>query len=125
VEILERTRETELLLEAARDGVRHDLAAARMRAAGVRPEARPQHLARAALLQQQLVLCVEDEDRERTVQRALAGMAIGFALEAYLAIVVVDENQLLACVRDDLFTRHSNRLRDRRTLPESRPPESR
>src|SRR5688572_27717 len=125
VEILERTREAELLLQAACHGIRHGFAAARMRAAGIRPVPRPEHLALAALLQQQLVVAIEDEDRERTVQRALARMAIGLALEADLAIMVVDENQLLACVRDDLFTRHSNRLRDGRSWPGTRRPGSR
>src|SRR5918993_5493127 len=37
VQVLERAREPELLLEAARDRSRHRLAAARMRAARVRP----------------------------------------------------------------------------------------
>src|SRR5688500_12293041 len=122
VEKLERAGEAELLLQAARDGVCHRFAAARMRAAGIRPVTGPEHLALAALLQQQLVLAIEDEDRERAVQHAVAQMAIGLAFEADLAIVVVDEDQLLACVRDVLFTRHSNRLRDARAWPGIRPP---
>src|SRR5262245_14899287 len=96
VEILERTAEPELLLQPTRDGIRHRFAAARMRAARVRPVAGPQHLARAALLQQQLVVAIENEDRERAMQHSEAGVAIGLAFVADLAIVVVDENQLLA-----------------------------
>jgi hypothetical protein len=125
VEVLERTGEAELLLKAARDRLGHVLAAARMRATRVRPIARPQHLARRPLLQQQLIGGIEDEDRERTVQQPSARMGIGFSLEADLAVEVVDQDQLLACVRDDLFTRHSNPLRGAPATPGSRPRESR
>src|SRR5688572_14307829 len=125
IQILERARETELLREPPRDRQADRLAPARVRAAGIRPETRPEHLAQSALLEQELVVAIEDEDRERAMQDTLAHMAIGLGLEADLAILIVDEDQLLACVRDDLVTRHSNPLRVAPAWPGSRRRESR
>src|SRR5690606_28351093 len=80
VQKLERTREPELLLEPPDHGLLHRFAVARMRAARVRPVVRPERLRRGALLQQQLVVAVEHEDRERAMQHAVADVTFGLRL---------------------------------------------
>src|SRR5277367_4670288 len=51
-QIVQRAANPELLVEAAMDGFLHGFSAARMAAAAVRPEQRPEALARGALLKQ-------------------------------------------------------------------------
>src|ERR1700720_1452313 len=87
--------QTEFLAQAAMDGVVHALPTARMRAAGVGPVARPQALALRALLQKQFARGIEHEQRERAVQWADAEVRIGLRQEADLAVLAVDQNQLL------------------------------
>ena len=66
----ERAGQAEFLHQPTVDGARHTLAGTRMAAAAVRPVQRPQLLARTPLLQQQLIVVVENEQREGTVQCA-------------------------------------------------------
>src|SRR6202051_1714990 len=87
--------QAEFLLQAAPDGVVHILAQAWMRAAGVRPVARPQAFSFRALLHEQFARWIEHEHRERAVQRSVAKMRIGLCQEADLAIIAVHQNELL------------------------------
>src|SRR5690606_17141469 len=105
VDELEFRGHAELLLEPAMYGFIHLLARARMRAAGVGPVARPQPLLGAALLQQQLALLVEDEQRERPVQHAGGIVRLGLADGADLVVVLVDKHQQLAVIGNGFVTR--------------------
>src|SRR5690606_1848627 len=125
VEELERAREAELLLEPPRQRVLHRLAPARVRAARVRPVVRPERLRRRALLQQQLVAAVEDEDRECTVQHARAGMTLALRLRADLPIELIDEDKLLVLVGYDFVTHHLLEPPRSRASPEIPRPVSR
>src|SRR5690606_18472379 len=96
-----------------------------MRAARVRPVVRPERLRRGALLQQQLVVAVEHEDRERAMQHAVADVTFGLRLAADFPIELVDEDQRLPVVRYDFVTSHPFELPDSRPRPDNPPISSR
>src|SRR5579862_6804427 len=74
---------------------RHTLAVTRMAAAAVRPVERPELLARAALLQQELIVLIKNEQREGAVQGASARVAGCFVEMPDFSIRLVYQNQLV------------------------------
>jgi len=71
-----------------------------MTATTVRPKPGPQTLVLAALLQQQQALCIENKNRECTMQQANTVMALCFAAVTHFIVRVVNKNQIL------VFRRH-------------------
>src|SRR5258708_25441086 len=94
-----------------------------MAAAAVRPVQRPQTLRRRALLQQQLTVAVENEQRERPMQDAPAVMALGLAEVSYFAVGFIYEDEGFGiggdfdCAAATLpnFIRHKDKLHTVRT----------
>src|ERR1700733_13078057 len=86
------TAQPELLVEAALNGRLHGLPAPRMATAAVRPVERPQPLACRSLLQEQLTFVIEDQQRKRAMQNALAVVAQVLVQKPELAIGPVDED---------------------------------
>src|SRR6202034_806700 len=94
-EEMQRAGEAELLAQPAVDGGLHGLTTPRMAAAAVRPVQRPEPLGGGALLQQQLLPAVEDQQRKGAVQDTLTGMAARLVQVSQFAIGAVHENQRL------------------------------
>src|SRR6476469_2463729 len=93
--------QAEFLVQAASDGVVHLLAPAWMRAAGVRPVARPESFAHRTLLYEQFTRRVEHDHREGAVQRSTATMHSRLCHDAELPVIGVDQNQLLVVAGDN------------------------
>ena len=64
----------------------------------------PKPLVLSSLLQEKLALAVENEQRERAMESAVAIMAGRFVQGAYFFIVTIDENQGFGIVRDDVVS---------------------
>ena len=64
-----------------------------MTAAAVRPIERPKALGGRPLLQKELPHVIEDQQRKRAMQGALAVMAQVLAQEAHFAVGLIDQDQ--------------------------------
>src|ERR1700679_1150391 len=76
----------ELLAQPALSGRLHGLAAARMRAAAVGPVQGPEPLAGCPLLDEQVAVAVENQQRKGPMQNAVALVAASLAQTAHIAI---------------------------------------
>jgi hypothetical protein len=71
-----------------------------MGTAGVRPVARPHPFALRALLNEELARRIEQQHRERAVQRSATEVGVGLRHDTDLAVVAVDQNELIVVARD-------------------------
>src|SRR5580698_5328789 len=105
---LQRTAQTQLLVEPPLNGGLHALRPARVAAATIRPVQRPEALRGGALLQQQLALAVEYQQGERPVQHALPVVALRLAQVADFAVGLVNQNERFRIERGHLIHHAGN-----------------
>src|SRR5580700_2233344 len=97
---MQRTTQAKLLLQTAVDRRLHSLGPTRMAAATVRPVQRPEPLGRRALLQQQLAVSIEDQQRKGAMQNAVTTMTLSLAQVADFAVGFIHQDEQFGLWRD-------------------------